>query len=167
MKAEDVVEFLQSMEQNGIDVVVDGGWGVDALLGHQTRPHDDLDVAVQHKDVVLLRELLLTRGYRELDSPKGTEFNFVLADAGGHKVDVHSYIFDSKGKSIEGIGYPFESLKGAGSINGHRVRCITAEWMVKFHTKYEPDEDDFGDVLALCTRFGIPLPEMYRKFVGK
>ena len=25
------------------DAVVDGGWGVDALVGRQTRAHDDLD----------------------------------------------------------------------------------------------------------------------------
>jgi lincosamide nucleotidyltransferase A/C/D/E len=167
MKAEDVVEFVRLMEQNGIEVVVDGGWGVDALLGHQTRPNDDLDIAIQHKDAPRLRELMFTRSYRELDSPKGTKFNFVLADAEGRKVDVHSYTFDSDGRLVEGIEYPFESLKGTGSIDGYRVRCITADWMVKFHTQYEPDEDDFRDVLALCTRFGIPLPETYRKFVGK
>jgi lincosamide nucleotidyltransferase A/C/D/E len=32
------VQHLQLFEQNGIDVVVDGGWGVDALLGEQTSP---------------------------------------------------------------------------------------------------------------------------------
>jgi lincosamide nucleotidyltransferase A/C/D/E len=167
MKAEDVVEFLDWMEQHGIDLVVDGGWGVDALLGRQTRPHDDLDIAIQHREVPKLRALMTARGYRELQTPDATEFNFVLADGDGRKVDVHSYTFDSEEKLVEGIEYPFESLKGTGRINGHRVRCITAEWMVKFHTQYEPDADDFRDVLALCTRFGIPLPDTYRKFVGK
>jgi lincosamide nucleotidyltransferase A/C/D/E len=167
MNAADVVEFLRMMERNGIDVVVDGGWGVDALLGHQTRPHDDLDIAIQHRDAPRLRELMSTRGYRELQDPNGMEFNFVLTDLAGRKVDVHSYTFDSQGNLVEGIAYPFESLSGSGSINGHRVGCITPEWMVKFHTQYEPEEDDFRDVLALCTRFGIALPQIYRRFVGK
>ena len=166
MKAEDVVEVVRLMEENGIEVVVDGGWSVDALIGHQTRPHGDLDIAVKHEDVPKLRELMLTRGYRELDNAARTEFNFLLADDAGRRIDVHSYTFDSEGNLLQGIAYPSESLAGVGTINAHRVRCITPHWMVKFHTRYEPDQDDFRDVLALCTRYGIPLPESYRKFVG-
>jgi lincosamide nucleotidyltransferase A/C/D/E len=48
-KAQDVVEFLELCEQNGIEIIIDGGWGVDALLGKQTRIHEDLDIALQHK----------------------------------------------------------------------------------------------------------------------
>src|SRR5258708_7387144 len=39
-------------------VWIDGGWGVDALLGHQTRKHDDLDVAVHHSNLSTLCNLL-------------------------------------------------------------------------------------------------------------
>jgi lincosamide nucleotidyltransferase A/C/D/E len=35
--------------------------------------------------------------------------------------------------------------------------------MVKFHTGYELDENDFHDVLALCEKFGIEVPAEYRK----
>ena len=42
MNASDVVELLNRLEEHGIDVWLNGGWGVDALLGHQTREHDDL-----------------------------------------------------------------------------------------------------------------------------
>ena len=37
MKARDVVEVVQLFERNGIQVWLDGGWGVDALLEEQTR----------------------------------------------------------------------------------------------------------------------------------
>ena len=30
----------------GFDLWIGGGWGVDALVGHQTRPHDDLGVVL-------------------------------------------------------------------------------------------------------------------------
>jgi len=39
------------------------------------------------------------------------------------------------------------------------------EWAVKFHTQYDPDETDFHDVQALCARFFIPLPDLYRKLL--
>ena len=38
------------------------------------------------------------------------------------------------------------------------------EWLVKFHTGYELDENDFHDVKALCERFCIALPDEYSRF---
>jgi lincosamide nucleotidyltransferase A/C/D/E len=35
-----------------------GGWGVDALLGRQTRPHKDLDVLVPVDDLADLERVL-------------------------------------------------------------------------------------------------------------
>jgi len=37
MTAEAAVSIIKLLEQNGIEVYVDGGWGVDALLDQQTR----------------------------------------------------------------------------------------------------------------------------------
>ena len=51
MTANDVIEFVKLLNHNDINVCVDGGWGVDALLGKQTRLHNDLGIAVEHKDV--------------------------------------------------------------------------------------------------------------------
>ena len=41
-----VVEIIGNLQQAGIDVWLDGGWGVDALIRKQTRQHEDLDVVV-------------------------------------------------------------------------------------------------------------------------
>jgi lincosamide nucleotidyltransferase A/C/D/E len=51
MTSGDVVDFYKIVTQLGVDLWIDGGWGVDALLGEQTRPHRDLDIAIQQKDV--------------------------------------------------------------------------------------------------------------------
>jgi lincosamide nucleotidyltransferase A/C/D/E len=51
MTAQDVIKIVDLLNENNIDVIIDGGWGVDSLLGKQTRSHQDLDVAVMHKDV--------------------------------------------------------------------------------------------------------------------
>jgi lincosamide nucleotidyltransferase A/C/D/E len=50
MSEDVVVQLLQLFDQHGIEVVVDGGWGVDALLGKQTRVHADVDIALEHKE---------------------------------------------------------------------------------------------------------------------
>lgn len=164
MTADDVIEIAQLLNQHHIDVYIDGGWGVDALLGEQTRPHSDLDIAVQHKDVARVRALLEARGYKDVPRDDTRDCNFVLGDARGHQVDVHSYTFDSAGNHIYGVKYPADSLTGVGLVKGHPVRCISPEWVVKFHTGYEFDADDYRDVQAICQRFGIEMPLAYREF---
>ena len=164
MTAGDVVEIVQLLNQNHIDVCIDGGWGVDALLGEQTRTHGDLDIAVQHRDVAQVRALLEARAYKDVPRDDTRDCNFVLGDNQGHQIDVHSYTFDSAGNHVYGVEYPADSLTGTGSVNGHPVSCISPEWMVKFHTGYELDANDYRDVLALCQRFDIELPSEYGRF---
>lgn len=164
MSADAAVELMQLFDQHGIEVFVDGGWGVDALLGKQTRSHADLDIALQHKDVPKLRALLEARGYKDVPRDDTRDCNFVMGDDKGHEVDFHSYTYDAHGKLVFGLEYPLDSLTGTGSIQGYVVKCISPEWMVKFHLGYELDENDYRDVAALCERFGIALPTEYERF---
>jgi len=39
--AHDAAEVVAFLEQDGLEVYMDGGWAVDALLGVETRQHDD------------------------------------------------------------------------------------------------------------------------------
>jgi lincosamide nucleotidyltransferase A/C/D/E len=167
MTAEDVIAFVKLLNDNGIPVYIDGGWGVDALLGEQTRAHLDLDIAVEHKDVPMIRALLEARGYTDVPRDDTRDCNFVLGDAEGRQIDLHSYTFDANGQLVFGVAYPLESLQGAGQINGFPVRCITPGWMVKFHTGYPLDEGDYQDVKLLCQRFGFEMPPEYEKFENK
>jgi lincosamide nucleotidyltransferase A/C/D/E len=164
MTAKDVIEIVNLLNQNDIEVIIDGGWGVDALLEKQTRTHADLDVAVDHKDVPNIRALLEAKGYHEVPWGDTWECNFVLGDDSGHLFDVHSCTFDKAGNNVFGVKYPYDSLKGSGSINGLPVKCITPEWIVKFHSGYKLDENDYHDVKLLCNRFGIEIPKEYDEF---
>lgn len=168
MNAFDVVNLYNELNEQGIEVWIDGGWGVDALLGHQTRPHEDVDIVIQQKDVPLLRQVLETQGYNDVPRNDTSVWNFVLGDSSDHLVDIHAVVFDNKrnglyGPTKEGIMYPAASLTGNGTINGQSVRCMSAEYMVKFHTGYQLDENDYKDVSALCEKFGIEYPEEYRR----
>src|SRR3982751_249063 len=44
---DDVLCVLDLADRAGARLWIDGGWGVDALLGGQTREHGDLDIAVE------------------------------------------------------------------------------------------------------------------------
>lgn len=165
MTAKEVVGLIQLLEQNEIEVYVDGSWGIDALLGEQTRKHGDLDIALPHKYVPRLCELLEARGYKNVPRNDTRDCNFVLGDDQGHTVDVHSYTFDENGNNVFGVAYVPRHLTGTGTIDGYPVKCIPADVMVEFHSGYELDENDYHDVRALCDKFGFELPEEYQKFV--
>jgi lincosamide nucleotidyltransferase A/C/D/E len=170
--ANDAIDLVQLFDRHQIELYIDGGWGVDALIDRQTRTHADLDIAVQHKDVAQIRVLLEARGYRDVPRQDTSDYNFVMGDDRGHHIDIHSYTFvgvaspteNRSGNNVYGIAYPFESLTGTGLINGHPVKCISPEWMVKFHCGYEFDENDYRDVKALCQHFEIEMPLEYVKF---
>lgn len=168
MAAPDVLEILDVLEGQGIHVWLNGGWGVDALLGHETREHEDLDITISAADRQkysdAMAELRFTT-YR-IDN----DFNWVLVDSLGRLVDVHLVDFSNIRRSAEGVeiygaaGLPFElgSLEGQGEIAGRKVKCETADFQVRGHTRYAPDEQDYKDVLALCHSFAIEMPELFR-----
>jgi lincosamide nucleotidyltransferase A/C/D/E len=167
MESTDVLDLYKELQQLGVQIWIDGGWGVDALLQKQTRAHNDLDIAIQLKDVATFRKLLKSRNYREIKLEIARPHNFVLGDARAHEIDVHVIVMDDDGNGIygppeKGEMYPAAALTGQGTINGQPVRCISPEWTIKFHSGYELKEKDFKDVAALCEKFGITLPEEYR-----
>ena len=167
VNASDVVELLGRLEAQGINVWLNGGWGVDALLGHQSREHEDLDITISAGDRVAYTAAMEAAGFRthRVDNA----FNWVLIDGRGRSVDVHlvdfsETIFDGAGVAIYGpAGLPFEvgSLEGRGVIADKPVKCETAEFQVRGHTTYTPDETDYRDVLALCRAFDIELPPIF------
>jgi lincosamide nucleotidyltransferase A/C/D/E len=151
MNAVDVVGLYTELENLGITIWIEGGWGIDALLGEETRPHTDLDITVRQVDVSKLRHFLQMRGFKEIKLEKARPWNFVLGDESGREIDVHVIIIDAVGNGLYG---PAE--------NGETYPA--ASLTVKFHSGYELREKDFRDVSALCKRFGIELPEAFAQF---
>jgi lincosamide nucleotidyltransferase A/C/D/E len=168
MTGADVVAIYTMLQEAGIAIWIDGGWAVDALLERQTRPHADLDVVVESRLEPALRRLLAAAGFADRPRDDTRPWNFVLADSSGREVDVHVITFDEHGAGIygppeRGEAYRAGSLTGTGRIAGVRVACVAASSLVDFHRGYEPDDDDYRDVTLLCARFGLPLPEEYRR----
>ncbi|HXM94716.1 MAG TPA: aminoglycoside nucleotidyltransferase [Candidatus Dormibacteraeota bacterium] len=169
MNSADVINLYTALERLGVEIWIDGGWGVDVLLGEQTRPHNDLDIAIEQKDVPILRQFLQTQKFRDIKLEEARAWNLVLGDENGREIDVHVIVLDDKGNGLygppeKGEVYPAASLTGIGKIEGQTVRCISPEWTVKFHSGYQLKEKDFRDVSALCEKIGIDLPAAYEQF---
>jgi lincosamide nucleotidyltransferase A/C/D/E len=162
MTADDVLQIVYCLESSSIEMWFDGGWGVDALVGEQTRPHKDLDIVVRETDVPRLRGVLESEGFREVGG--GTLWNFILVDERGREVDVHTVRFDGDGNALygpNGLMYPARSLDGIGTVRGIRVRCKTAEAQMADRAGFEWRAGDYHDVRLLHERLGIPLPRHY------
>jgi lincosamide nucleotidyltransferase A/C/D/E len=167
ISAEDVADLYDRLDAAGVRIWIDGGWAVDALIGEETRPHADLDIAIEQKDLARLRAMLEADGYTDIPREDASPWNFVLGDAHGRRIDIHVIVFDTAGNGIlgppeNGHMYPAGSLEGSGRIAGRPVRCIAPDFLVQFHTGYPPRPNDRHDVRLLCNRFGIPLPDAYR-----
>jgi lincosamide nucleotidyltransferase A/C/D/E len=134
MTAELVVDLLQLLEHAGIEVWLDGGWAVDAVLGEQTRSHKDLDIILRVSDLPRLQHTLASAGFCVRDG--GTAANFVLADGFGREVDVHAIVFDRAGNGVyrlengrTGSSLPLDSAAEARfralalDVSRRRFRC--------------------------------------------
>ena len=163
MPAEQVLRFLRLINESHIWACLDGGWGVDALLEEQTRPHSDLDLIINVEDASRLIELATRNGFHVL--PDGSKSNFILADVDDHRVDVHAILFDERGFGVfqhpDGRRWPFpaSAFSGQGSISGQPVRCLSPEAQVQCHGQgYEPTSKDIEDMTRLQERYGVILP---------
>lgn len=159
MSASDVLSVLGVLREAGADVVVAGGWGIDALTGEETRGHRDLDLLHRSEQEATVVAALGTIGYAEtLD---WRPVRFVLSHPSGREIDLHPLEFDPDGSATqtsfdpaEPFSYPAECFV-TGSIGGSPVRCISPEQQVAFHQGYEPSPADRHDMARLREKFGI------------
>jgi lincosamide nucleotidyltransferase A/C/D/E len=150
------------LEAEGTKVWLDGGWGVDALLGRQTREHDDLDLVVELDVASRIIELVSGLGYRVVAGapPK----SFVMVDIHGRQVDFHPVTFDAHRGGIYEMEdgkkwvYPAQGFTGQGSVDETSVRCLSPEVQVLVHAGYELTEKDHRELYLLREHFGFEPP---------
>ena len=168
MRAEDVVRLYVDMEARGVHLWIMGGWGVDALLGRQTREHDDLDVLVDVRRLERLRERLCALGFAfryvwddetwwvhntSWSQAEALPTAFVYGSRDGREVDIHVVRHQGKGRVTTLWNSPYQltaaGLRGRGSIAGHPVRCLTAAMQRVAHTGYDLPPHHAADLTQL------------------
>jgi lincosamide nucleotidyltransferase A/C/D/E len=165
MTAADVLEIVASLEKAGIEVWLDGGWAIDALVGRQTRQHEDLDVVVDIDQVEAIKRELGGRGFEVTEDELPTRL--AMKDTRGRSIDFHTVTFDKEGGGIQKLQngrsyrYPPEGFARTGEVGGQRVKCLTAEVQAECHYGYQPDDKDRHDMQVLSRYCGIKLKEPY------
>lgn len=163
MQADDVLTLLRDLDGLGVHYWLDGGWGVDCLLGEQTRPHSDLDLVVHRQDVQRVRGHLNAQGYEVIRDWLPTSVAF--RDESGREVDLHPVDLtpDGGGDQVlpDEAGTWHYSSPVEGAILDRPIRCASAQDQVLMHTGYAPRAVDFEDVRRLAQRFEVLLPEPF------
>ena len=154
--------FLDLFNELGIKVWIDGGWGVDALLGECTRNHQDLDIIISWEDSAILTKALFARGFVDIYTDDRKDRNFVMGHQSHGKIDFHVVELTADGGAIYGPGeidwiITQSELKAVGFIGGREVRCLSVDYQVRSHSGYTLQDTDFADLRALRERYGVVL----------
>lgn len=152
MDAADVLLVLDRLERAGVRVWLDGGWGVDALVGHQTRPHRDVDLALDVRQQAAALAALRDLGYGIATDERPTRVE--LAAPGDRWVDLHPLAFEATGDGVqtgpagERWVYPAGCLV-TGRLSDRTVGCLSAAQQIVFHQGYPLREQDVHDLALL------------------
>jgi hypothetical protein len=63
MPRERALETLRALDRAGVETVLIGGWGIDALVGEELRPHGDLDLLADENQLERAVEALAGLGF--------------------------------------------------------------------------------------------------------
>lgn len=159
--AADVLVVLDALDRASARGWLAGGWGVDALLGRQTRRHSDIDIVLAWEDGVedRVRLALAGVGYRRLEDQIITDgrplsVRWVLDDG---LVAVDLLPVDLARRPFVGLlhGRPRTATPGdpalddRGAIAGHPVRCLPLRLQLALHQGYPERERDRRDISLL------------------
>ena len=158
-----MTQLLDRLREAGVRTWLDGGWGVDALLGAQTRLHSDLDLVVVRPDLEVVQDVLWVLRFEVLRDWLPNAIAYV--DLAGRQVDLHPVdpAPDGGGDQIQldGESRWHYSAPVPGVIGARTVLCCPVEDQVSCHLGYQPRKSDFQDLRRLADRFGLQLPEPY------
>ncbi len=99
MTAEGVLSVLALLRRAEVDVWVGGGWGIDALIGEQTRDHGDLDLMHRQEQEAAAMSTLSEAGFAEtLD---WRPVRFVVTAPDGREIDLHPLVFADDGSATQ------------------------------------------------------------------
>ena len=165
MTATDVLWVLDALEGESLRISLAGGWGIDALIGAQSRQHDDLDLVIddyEHNEPKA-RRALVKLGFRLVGSQTRRTWMPDLAsfdDGAGHRVELVSIdwerlssSWDASQSTPTGDDLTAEVF-AEGRINGVVVPCLSSRVQLLYHMGYPLKDALQHDVELLQSVFG-------------
>lgn len=151
MPADEVVAVVEWLIARDVTYQINGGWGVDALVGNETREHRDLDLFVDSTTVPRFLQWLSARGYHIVED--WLPVRVQLASERG-RVDVHPMKLGVNGDGIQ-QGFAQDVFvhaaqdRAVGLIGGIEVVVASADRQRQLRTGYETRPADLHDLKVL------------------
>ncbi len=153
MTASDVLTVCHAVAARTDRWWVEGGWGVDALLGRQTRKHCDLDLGTSddESEIDAVVAALGDLGLRVLNDRRAPVFSVPrmiwLADSAGHSVEVYPVNLDAVPFRVADGGEP---ALVTGTVGDEQVPCLAGWLHVKVRSRgYRWRSSDRHDLCLL------------------
>jgi lincosamide nucleotidyltransferase A/C/D/E len=148
----EVTTILRALDEAGCRYWLEGGWGVDALVGHQTRPHRDLDIDLDAAHEAQALTALHGLGYVIETDWRPNRVELAAPERGW--VDLHPLQVEKDGSArqaaLDGGFHTFPpSWFTVGRLAGLPVPCVTCEAQIAFRRGYELRPADHHDLMVL------------------
>lgn len=148
----DLFKVLTIMDGTGIRYWLDGGWGVDVIVGEMTRNHRDVDIDFDSQYTEDLLRVLIENGYKVTTDCRPVRIELYNPDLS--YIDIHPFILadDGSAKQADPDGGYFEFPSGFFTetvFQGRKIPCISVKGQKIFHTGYELREVDKHDITLI------------------
>ena len=161
--APQVLAALDELAAEGVQGWLAGGWGVDALIGRQTRTHNDIDFVVGNEEPPFkqIGQALAREGFWFVGTFHHPGIPIPWCHTWRHRagakvevlpVPLHKPPFAPDAADVGGVRQPFAE----GSIDGRSVPCLSAELQLLLRKGYPQREVDDHDVALLRAYLGLP-----------
>lgn len=154
MTSADVLEVACALDSAGVHYWLAGGWGIDALVGYQTRDHRDLDLVIDSEDTARALEAMSARGFRHMPAVADGAHREVPGAFMPHR----ELIQDDRQRTVDMhpvnlATWPDKrSLTdrfALGTIDGHELPCLSVASQRAAHQGFALSEAHIADLQAL------------------
>lgn len=99
MTADDVLTVLSLPRGARADVRIGGGWGIDALVGEQTRDQGDVDLMHRQEQEAAVVTAPAAAGFAETLDRRPVRFVVTARD--GREIHLHPLVFAEDGSAVQ------------------------------------------------------------------
>jgi lincosamide nucleotidyltransferase A/C/D/E len=159
----DVLEVALALREEGLKFWFAGGWGVDVLVGLQSRDHLDLDIVIEdyRRDELRLCRALSKLGYLRAEVKVGGIWMpsvVALSDWSGRRIefmeiDWERFAVDSGLVASDETGIAVNALRESafaeGVIFDHKLPCLSRRAQLLFHSNFTLTEKHRRDLDVL------------------
>ena len=148
--------IIDMLAELNIQYWVEGGWGIDVLIGKQTREHRDIDIDFDAAFEDLLINKLKNMGYQITADFLPTRAELYHPVHG--YIDIHPFIISESGNmrqaNPDGGWFDLEASWFSDSeFEGRVIPCVSIEGQRLFHSGYDLREIDQADLERLNNAF--------------